>query len=189
MEADCPSPDDPSGDIALHLELRARTADAHARLDAGFGGFDDARDYDAYLAGMAGFIDAAIAVIGAEGWLLAARDALARDRGLPAPGPAPVAAERDPARVAGWRYVVAGATLGARVLLRQARAADAVARRGNTAFLETFAGADAWPRCLALLRASRFDAAARRRACDAALHAFHAAEAALRQARSPAHAA
>jgi len=185
MEA--PSPRDAAPvAIPLHHQLRTRTAVAHARLDAGFqGGFGDARGYAAYLAGMAAFLDAAIAAIGAEPWLAGARGTLARDLGQPAPVlPAPTT--RDPARVAGWRYVVAGATLGARVLLREARALDGGA---PTAFLSTFSGSDAWPRCLVLLRDAGFDAGARARACEAALEAFDAAEAALHHARIQAHAA
>src|SRR5690606_30926539 len=115
----------PAEPIALHRLLRARTAAAHTRLDAGFaGGFRDALAYDAYLAGMARFLDHAIAVMGAEAWLLEARAALAADLGLPAPPPTPVPVQDDDARLVGWRYVVAGATLGARVLLRQASALD-----------------------------------------------------------------
>src|SRR5690606_19573775 len=122
-----------------HELLRARTAAAHARLDAGFtGGFRDARAYDAYLAGMARFLDHAIEVIGAEGWLLDARAALAADLGLPAPPPTPATGQDDGARLAGGRYVVAGATLGARVLLRQASALDDGAHLPRTRFLSTF---------------------------------------------------
>lgn len=182
-----PSPRDARPVAApLHLQLRASTATAHARLDAGFaGGFGDARGYAAYLGGMAAFLDAAIAAIGAEAWLVEARGALARDLARPEPA-LPAATARDPARVAGWRYVVAGATLGARVLLRDARALD---EHASTAFLSTFSGGDAWPRCLVLLRDAGFDADARARACEAAQDAFDVAEAALHQARSLAHAA
>lgn len=180
----------PAEPIALHRLLRARTAAAHARLDAGFaGGFRDALAYDAYLAGMARFLDHAIAVIGAEAWLLEARAALASDLGLHAPLPPAPTAEGDVARVAGWRYVVAGATLGARVLLRQASALEGGAHLDRTRFLSTFSSSDAWPRSLALLRDAGFDAQARARACEAALEAFAAAEAAFQPARSPAHAA
>jgi heme oxygenase len=178
--------------VPLHHQLRAHTAAAHARVDGGLGGsLRNARDYIAYLEGMAEFIDAAIAVIGAEPWLAEARHGIADDLGR-APGAARLGADdalADPARVVGWRYVVAGATLGARLLLRDARALEGGAHRAGTAFLSTFAGGDAWPRCLAALRDAGFDAAARARACDAALEAFHAAEAALSRARSQLHAA
>ncbi len=178
--------------VPLHHLLRARTAAAHARLDAGLdGGFRDAREYAAYLAGMAAFVDAALAVIGEEDWLAGARDALARDLGRPVPPPAPrdAAVDRgDEPRRAGWRYVAAGSCLGARVLLRDARRLHAGLAHG-TSFLATFSGGDAWPRCLALLRDADFDAGARERACDAALEAFHAAEAALNRAKSESNAA
>jgi len=179
-----------AGPVPLHQLLRARTAAAHARLDAGFtGGFRDARAYDAYLGAMARFLDHAIAVIGAEAWLLDARAALAADLGQPAPLTAPAPAEGDVGRLAGWRYVVAGATLGARVLLRQASALDDGAHLPRTRFLSTFSSSDAWPHSLALLRAAGFDPQARARACEAALEAFAAAEAAFQPARNPAHAA
>jgi heme oxygenase len=177
--------------IPLHQLLRAHTASAHARVDAGLdGGLRDAHAYAAYLDGMAEFLDAAAAVIGDEAWLGEARRHLAIDRGqavLPAARPRPRAAA-DPAQVAGWRYVVAGSTLGARLLLRDARALGPGAMRG-TAFLASFSAGDAWVRCLAQLRAAAFDAASRQRACDAALDAFHAAEAALTRARIQSHAA
>lgn len=185
MEAAAISP----AQVPLHHLLRARTAAAHARLDSGLvGGFRDARGYAAYLAGMAAFVDAALAVIGEEDWLAGARDAIARDLGRPA---APVASREDAVdapRRAGWRYVAAGASLGTRVLLRDARRLHADLAHG-TSFLATFSGGDAWPRCLAFLRDVDFDAGARERACEAALEAFHAAEAALIRAKSEPNAA
>lgn len=178
--------------VPLHQQLRAHTAAAHARVDGGLAdGLRSARDYTAYLEGMAEFIDAAIAVIGAEPWLVEARHRIADDLGRAPSAPRRGAGDAlaDPARVAGWRYVVAGSTLGARVLLRDARAIEDGAHRGRLAFLSTFTGGDAWPSCLAALRDAGFDAATRARACDAALEAFHAAEAALSRARSQPHAA
>src|SRR5690606_36714495 len=150
------------------------------------GGFRDARAYDAYLGAMARFLDHAIAVIGAEAWLLDARAALAADLGQPAPLTAPAPAEGDVGRLAGWRYVVAGATVGARVLLRRAGALDDGAHLPRTRFLSTFSSSDAWPRSLAVLRDAGFDPPARVRACDAALEAFAVAEAAFQPAGSPA---
>ena len=79
------------------------------------------------------------------------------------------------------------------VLLREAGRLAAAATRGTaplrTTFLSSFAAGDAWPRCLDELRNARFDAAGQARACDAALEAFHAAEAAMIQARNTLHAA
>lgn len=176
--------------VPLHQLLRAHTASAHARVDAGLeGGLRDADAYAAYLDGMARFLDAAAAVIGDEPWLNDARRHLAIDRGQATfTATRPHAAVADPAHVAGWRYVVAGSTLGARLLLRDARALGAGAMRG-TAFLSSFSVSDAWARCLAQLRDAAFDDASRQRACEAALDAFHAAEAALAQARMRLHAA
>src|SRR5690606_41273671 len=90
----------------MHRLLRARTAAAHARLDAGLaGGFRDPRDYAGYLAGMARILDRAIAVIGAEAWLLDAPLALASDLGQPVPAPSSDPAEVARPRLAGWRSV------------------------------------------------------------------------------------
>ena len=178
----------------LHQVLRAHTATAHARLDAGLGaGFRDARDYAAYLAGMAAFLDAAQGVLGDEDWLEGARNAIAQDLGRAPPRTGHLRDAQDTATLAGWRYVVAGSSLGARVLLREAGRLAAAATRGTaplrTTFLSSFAAGDAWPRCLDELRNARFDAAGQARACDAALEAFHAAEAAMIQARNTLHAA
>ena len=179
---------------SLHHLLRAHTAVAHARLDAGLGaGFRDARGYAAYLAGMAAFLDDAHGVLGDAGWLADARAAIASDLGRPRPPLAQSGGARDPARLAGWRYVVAGSSLGARVLLREAQALAGAAPRGTvpirTRFLSSFANGDAWPRCLAELRNARFDADGQARACAAALEAFRAAEAAMIHARNTLHAA
>lgn len=179
--------------VPLHHLLRAHTAEAHVRVDAGLeGGLRDADAYAAYLEGMADFLAAASVLIGDEAWLADARRHLAADLGRAPPAATRPGPERTPdaAEVAGWRYVVAGSTLGARLLLRDARALGAGAGCG-TAFLSSFSASDAWPRCLAHLRDAAFDDAARRRACDAAMDAFHVAEAALirSRARMPAHAA
>ena len=180
-----------AGPVQLHQRLRAHTASAHARVDAGLdGGLRDARAYATYLDGMAQFLDAAAKVIGDEPWLTDARRHLASDRGQATftATPPPDGSGTDPAKVAGWRYVVAGSTLGARLLLRDARALGDGAMRG-TAFLSSFAASDAWVRCLAQLRDAAFDEVSRQRACDAAIDAFHAAEAALTRARTQSHAA
>jgi heme oxygenase len=172
-----------SSPVPLHQLLRAHSASAHARLDAGIGGLRTARDYGAYLRGMAAFLDAARAVLGDEPWLADARRQLADDLGRDVPSATPRAGAGDLPRIAGWRYVVAGSSLGARVLLRDARRLAGETSHG-TRFLSAFATGDAWPRCLAWLRDTGFDASARARACDAALEAFHSAEAALSRAKS-----
>ncbi len=185
MEAAFARPDPPNDppQVPLHQLLRAHTAAAHARLDAGLGGgLRNPREYAAYLEGMAAFLDEALAVLGAEAWLADARRLLAGDIGRAPPAAPAAGACTDPARAAGWRYVVAGATMGARLLLRDAQRFAGGAH--GTAFLHAFAGGDAWPRCLAALRDARFDPPARARACDAALEAFHSAEAALIDAKA-----
>lgn len=170
--------------VPLHQLLRAHTASAHARLDAGLGGgVRNPREYAAYLEGMAAFLDDALAVLGAEPWLAHARRLLAGDIGRAPPAEPAGAACADPARAAGWRYVVAGASMGARLLLRDAQRFAGGGAHG-TAFLHAFAGGDAWPRCLAALRDAEFDPPSRSRACDAALEAFHSAEAAFVDAKA-----
>jgi heme oxygenase len=142
---------------------------------------------------MAAFLDAAQGVLGDEDWLAGARNAIAQDLGRAPPRTGHLRDAQDTATLAGWRYVVAGSSLGARVLLREAGRLAAAATRGTaplrTTFLSSFAAGDAWPRCLDELRNARFDAAGQARACDAALEAFRAAEAAMIQARNTLHAA
>jgi len=187
MEAAIAPADPPS--VPLHQLLREHTASAHARLDAGLGGgLHDADEYAAYLEGMSAFLDDALAVLGAEAWLVDARRLIAGDLGVAPPVLPSPPSNVDDARAAGWRYVVAGASMGARLLLRDARRLCATSPQ-RTAFLDAFAAGDAWPRCLALLRDTGFDAQARARACDAALEAFHAAEAALFRAKALSNAA
>lgn len=170
--------------VPLHHQLRAHTAAAHARLDAGLGdGLRSDADYTAYARGMGEFLAAAAAVLGRTHALLA------RARGtLPAVVGEAGASRDDAPDLAtrlGWEYVVTGATLGARVLLRQARARG-FGHHPAGLFLAAFADGDDWPRFLRRLEAVQLDPAGRARACDAALAAFHSAESALSHARSAA---
>ena len=132
---------------------------------------------------MARFLEAAAAVLGGSHALLArVHPALASDLGTPMPAFAR-GADPDLARRIGWDYVVSGSTLGAQVLLRQARSADAGAAHR---FLAAFAGSDAWLRFLRGLQDVQLDGAGRDRACAAALEAFHCAEHAIARTRSAA---
>jgi heme oxygenase len=165
----------------LHQALRHHTSAAHARLDAGLGeGLRTEADYSAYASGMGEFLASAAGVLGPSHALLArARAALAHAGG------AAREAEADLATRLGWEYVVTGATLGARVLLRQARERGFGQHLAGR-FLAAFADGDDWPRFLRRLEAVQLDPDGRSRACDAALAAFHSAESALSHARSAA---
>lgn len=176
----------------LRAQLRDVTKDAHARLDGLMGdGMQDRDQYGAYLRGMHCFVRSLSPSVEAQqhalGWTIADwEDALAAD--LQALGAGALASETLPARdrdgALGALYVVEGSALGARLLVRQARALGYSAERG-AAFLHAHAEGDhgqRWPRFLALLAGPR-DNAARHAACDAALDTFALAERCFRRAK------
>lgn len=109
---------------SLRWRLRDATSDAHARLDAmTANAFDDRMGYAAFLRGMRRFVATAATVTGDAMLVpslaaltddLAALDVDAVERDM--------APRADDATALGWRYVVAGASLGARVLLPKAHA-------------------------------------------------------------------
>lgn len=139
---------------SLRWRLRDATAQAHACLDARVGdAFADAAGYGAFLAGMHRFLGAAAVATGA-GPTDDARDALARDLadlGL-APGAAPAAMPACEAGALGWQYVVAGASLGARLLLPRAQVLGFGPAHGARYLARQAAGGD-WRRLLARLDA------------------------------------
>ena len=107
---------------SLRWRLRDATSDAHARLDATVGdAFADATGYSAFLRGMQCFVAAAAGVT--RDPALADSQAALRadlaDLGLDAAAPI-LLARADDAAALGWRYVAAGSSLGARVLLPRA---------------------------------------------------------------------
>lgn len=174
--------------VPLHQQLRHHTAAAHARLDAALGGaLRTASDYVAYARGMAIFLARAATVLGSAHPLLArAHAALSLDIGAQVPG---FAGDADPdsdiARRIGWEYVVTGSTLGAQLLLRDVRGRE-YGQEVGTRFLASYAASGAWLVFLRGLEEVRLDAAARVRACSAALDAFQCAEQALASTRIPA---
>jgi len=169
--------------------LRRSTAAAHTRIDGVLsGGLASALDYAAYLRGMQRFVvesAAALADDGSYGELVGHRQRLDVDlsrlhaAALP---PTPTAALHDlPGRL-GWQYVVAGASLGARFLLRDARALGFDGATG-AAFLAHHAGGDDWAGFLRRLDAAPLHETDYPRLCASAGHAFDAAHAAMLAAR------
>ena len=144
---------------SLRWRLRDATADAHACLDACVGNaFADAGAYAAFLRGMQRFVAAAARATGDD----AARDgeaALAQDLADldGAPLPAAAAARVDASSATGWRYVLAGSSLGARVLLPRAGALGFDASFGAR-YLAAQAGGDRWRAFLAGLDAAPVEA-------------------------------
>lgn len=144
----------PAGASPAHLRLRAATRGLHADVDrlfpAGLGAIDD---YRRYLLGMhrfaADYEVAVDAVPRRSAWLARDLAALA----LP-----PLAADgvRTPepghALRLGWDYVMAGSSLGARMLARGVRQLGFDADRG-ACFLEHHAASDDWRDVLARLQA------------------------------------
>lgn len=171
-----------------HHTLRERTAAAHARIDEIVGhGLRDVGAYRAYLRGMHGFIAISERALSASAcdlslprtWLesdLAALDAVA----LPPPR-APTRIEQDGAAQLGWEYVVSGASVGARYLLRGAQALGCSAEHGAR-FLAGHSAVQVWPEFLGRLDRAALPAAPLERACTAALSAFAVAEQAFRSA-------
>jgi len=111
---------------ARRFALRARTAEAHAALDASVGPFDSVAAYRRYLRGIHAFrapVERALvdlpgvplpitALIEADMTAASVAPVLARDFDLPG----------DPSALAGILYVLQGSALGARVLYPRARA-------------------------------------------------------------------
>lgn len=162
---------------SLRWRLRDATAGAHARLDARLApAFDDIDGYAAFLRGMQRFLRAACTAASGEPALVRSARALTRDLddlALRPLAPADVV-PHSAAAALGWRYVVAGASLGARVLLPRAQALGFDARHGARYLSAQASGTD-WRSCLAMLDAAPIDAA--EAACEGARRAFAVAEA------------
>lgn len=184
-------PDAPA--LRLRTRLRAATADTHARVDALMGGgFGDERGYRAYLGGMHAFVVALLPAVREQAsalrWELPAWDALLRqdmaqtgaqtiDGIAPLPG-------CDRTQALGALYVLEGAALGARMLVRQVQALGHGPHSGAR-FLHAHADGDAgqrWPRFLALLESEHHPSTAAS-ACATAQDAFLLAELCLRSAK------
>lgn len=164
---------------SLRWRLRDATAAAHARVDARIGdAFDDEAGYAVFLCGMHGFVRCARQVLGDVDDLRACEAAIADDldvlgHALPAHDhdEAPM---RDHARI-GWRYVAAGSSLGARVLLRRAMTLGFDGQRGAR-YLALHARGEAWTSVLATLDGLRLPAGSEQDACDGANAAFACVE-------------
>jgi len=128
-----------------HARLRAATADLHAGLDDMFaGGLDSPCGYRRYVLGMHRFaLDYEVAVGSPprhSAWLASDLHSLSLAP-LPALGvqrPAPLASMR-----LGWHYVMAGSSMGARSLLRDALRLGYRDGHGAT-FLARHAASDEW---------------------------------------------
>lgn len=114
------------------FQLRERTAAAHAAVDAAIGGFDSIDTYKRYLASLYGFrapLEAGLeadcsAMLGP--WrpasIAGALRADMADLGVPIPALCPVDLPVNRDGLLGTLYVLEGASLGARLLLRRAEA-------------------------------------------------------------------
>lgn len=169
---------------SLRATLRNDTSDAHRRVDALVGGgFSDESAYRRYLRGMQRFLAASRPALG-PAWPLAPLQALLLEdmrtlgiqpaRDVPAdPNPS-----GDEAARLGIAYVVGGASVGARRLLREAVALGFGPQR-SAAFLHGFAHSPMWACVLSRLDAARLDADQTDRCSAAAVAAFATAEAAF----------
>ena len=186
-------PDAPIPPTRLRSRLRDATAHAHARVDTLMAdAFGDDRGYRAYLAGMHAFVAALMPAVRAQAetlrwplpdWIGLLRDDLASVRVEAMHDIAPLAAGGR-AQALGALYVMEGSSLGARMLVRQARALGHGPSDG-AAFLHAHAdGEDArrWPRFLALLESNDTPGTGEP-ACAAAIEAFQLAEHCLRSAK------
>lgn len=175
---------------STHHTLRDRTAAAHARIDAIVGdGLRDDDAYRAYLRGMHRFVASSEQALRASSCDLSTQrawlesDLAVLGAAALAPTGVAAAAEHDAAAQLGWEYVVSGAAVGARYLLRSARALGYSADRGAR-FLAGHSTAQGWPDFLARLQRADLRGPALEHACAAALSAFAVAEAAFRAAHT-----
>lgn len=170
-----PLPSHAPGACAAHARLRAATADLHEGLDGLFaGGLDSSPQYRRYVLGMHRFaVDYEIAVDAPprhSAWLAGDLTWLSLD---PLPAQGMRCAEPDAAGRLGWRYVMAGSSMGARRLLRDARRLDHDEGRGAT-FLARHAASDEWGRLRESLLAVDADDAPRMARAEAGARAAFA---------------
>ena len=130
---------------SLRWRLRDATAEAHARLDACVGAALAHTDgYAAFLRGMQCFVGTAAQALDDQGLR---RDAATLSADLAdldsVPLPVQPVAAVDAVRATGWRYVLAGSSLGARVLLPRASRLGFDAEFGAR-YLALQAGSPAW---------------------------------------------
>lgn len=185
----------------LRMVLRRETAEAHARLDAGWEGHDltRRRAYAAFLSGMAGALLPLEARLEAAGVAARLPDWSARRRsrailsdlaGLGAE-PAPLPGLGDVAGLggagmAGILYVLEGSRLGGTVILRRVLAGPDASLHDHVRFLRHGEGLRLWPSFAAWLAADEAAQADRIGAVAGARFAFAAFAAAQGAATLPA---
>jgi heme oxygenase len=168
----------------LQQRLRQETAPLHGELDAALA-FPERCDliwYHRLLTVNSTMIpiEAALAAAGIQSLLPDWPDrqrgaAIKHDLaalGLPAPPPAPVSIDPDPATLLGWAYVLEGSRLGARFILKFVEATAPPEIRAATQFLSHGFGKGFWPSFQAVLQGADLDQAASARACNAARAGF-----------------
>ena len=169
--------------------MRQITAAAHARVDAVVGGgLVTVGDYAAYLRGMHRFVlMSQVALL--EGDLGSPRQWLEADLATlhvaPLPRAAPPPVDAHHAAQLGWEYVIAGAAVGARYLLRHALALGYSADNG-ACFLAGHAAGSDWPKFLARLKRANLCEHDLQHLGDGALAAFAIAESAFNTAQQSA---
>lgn len=144
----------PAPEPTTHHALREATAADHARLDAQFArGLPDRAAYAIYLRGMHRYATDHACVLGlppAEAaWLVRDLAALALS---PLPPRGSLAPVRDRHERLGWEYVMAGSSMGARMLLRQVQALGLDETHGAH-FLSRHAANSQWAQVRARLEA------------------------------------
>ena len=152
--------------------LRARTADAHARLDATVGPLSGAAAYARYLRGLLAFRAPAERALVGTAWSPAPIAALIAadmaDLGVAARPEVAVATPEGASGALGLAYVLEGSALGARLLHRQALALGFDPERGARHLAAQTADLAAWHVFLAALEAVEpFDLDAAAAAADA----------------------
>ena len=177
--------------LDAHQALRLATAAAHTRIDAVVGGgFCTAIDYGVYLRGMHRFIVVSQVALTEAGCGLASyREWLEADLSTlqlaPLRGEVPTPADGHPVAQLGWEYVIAGAAMGARYLLRNAQTLGYSSDHGAR-FLAGHAAGSHWPSFLVRLERASLSSHDLQRLCDAALAAFAAAQSAFTTAQQEA---
>lgn len=177
--------------LDAHQALRQATAAAHARIDAVVGsGLRTAVDYGVYLRGMHRFIVVSqLALTEAGGDLAWYREWLEADLAslqlTPLRDRVSMRLDSHPVAQLGWEYVIAGAAMGARYLLRNAQTLGYSSDHGAR-FLAGHAAGSHWPCFLVRLQRANLSGPDLQRLGDAALAAFAAAESAFKTAQQEA---
>lgn len=162
---------DPHRPASRRFDLRARTAAAHAALDAAVGDLSDLDAYARYLRGLHAFRAPAERALAGAAWapaplapLIAADMA---DLGVAPADEVALSAPSGASAELGLAYVLEGSALGARLLHRQALGLGLDAGHGARHLAAQTRDLDAWRGFLDVLdKADPFDAEAAARAAD-----------------------